>query len=42
MKGDSLINEGDYIEDIVFNKSGILTLEICIDLNNPMNSLSNI
>ena len=34
IKGDLLINEGDYVEDIIFNKSGILSLEICIDLNN--------
>ena len=35
IKGDLLINEGDYVEDIIFNKSGILSLEIYIDLNNP-------
>ena len=35
MKGDILINEGDYIEDIILNKSGILSLEIYIDLDNP-------
>ena len=32
-KGDIIMEEGDFIEDIIFVKDGIITLEICIDLN---------
>ena len=35
IKGDILVDEGDYIEDIIFNKNGILSLEVRIDLNHP-------
>ena len=39
MKDDILINEGDIIEDIIFIKTGVLTLEIIIDLDDPKNSV---
>ena len=39
MKDDILINEGDIIEDIIFVKDGVLTLEIIIDLDDLKNSL---
>ena len=35
MKDDLLVQEGDIIEEIIFIKSGILSLEIGIDLNEP-------
>ena len=38
MKDDILIQEGDFIEDIIFIKKGVLTLEILIDLNSPKES----
>ena len=41
MKDDILIQEGDIIEDIIFIKNGILTLEIVIDLNNPKKSIES-
>ena len=33
VKDDILIQEGDVIEDIIFIKKGVLSLEICIDLD---------
>ena len=39
MKDDILIQEGDMIEDIIFIKNGVLTLEIIIDLNDPKTSI---
>ena len=41
MKDDILIQEGDIIEDIIFIKNGVLTLEIIIDLNNPIQSIES-
>ena len=41
MKEDILIQEGDVIEDIIFIKNGVLTLEIIIDLNDPKNSIES-
>jgi hypothetical protein len=38
MKDDILIQEGDVIEDIIFIKKGVLTLEILIDLDSPKES----
>ena len=38
-KGDILVNEGDFIEDIILNKSGILSLDICIDQNKQKKSI---
>ena len=38
MKDDILVQEGDFIEDIIFIKKGILTLEILIDLDSPKES----
>ena len=38
MKDDILIQEGDIIEDIIFIKKGILSLEVIIDLNNAKKS----
>ena len=38
MKDDILVQEGDIIEDIIFIKRGILTLEILIDLDSPKES----
>ena len=41
MKDDILIQEGDIIEDIIFIKNGVLTLEIIIDLNDPKKSVES-
>ena len=41
MKNDILIQEGDIIEDIIFIKKGVLTLEIIVDLNDPKNSIKS-
>ena len=38
VKDDILIQEGDVIEDIIFIKKGVLTLEILIDLDSPKES----
>jgi len=38
MKNDILIQEGDFIEEIIFIKNGVLTLEILIDLNSIKDS----
>ena len=35
MKDDVLINEGDVVEDIIFIKKGVLSLEIGINLDEP-------
>jgi CRP-like cAMP-binding protein len=35
VKGDILVQEGDFIEDIMFVKEGVLSLEIQIDLDYP-------
>ena len=39
IRGDLLIQEGDVIEDIIFIKNGVLSLEILIDLNSPKKSI---
>ena len=39
VKGDLLVQEGEFIEDIIFVKQGVLSLEISIDLNNPEKSV---
>ena len=41
MKDDILIQEGDIIEDIIFIKKGVLSLEIILDLNNPKKSIES-
>ena len=41
MKDDILVQEGDVIEDIIFIKKGVLSLEICIDLDNPQESVES-
>ena len=41
MKEDILIQEGDIIEDIIFIKTGVLALEIIIDLNDPKKSVES-
>ena len=41
MKDDILIQEGDIIEDIIFIKNGVLTLEIIIDLSEPKKSVES-
>ena len=41
MKDDILIQEGDIIEDIIFIKNGVLTLEIIIDLSKPKKSVGS-
>ena len=38
MKNDILIQEGDFIEEIIFIKNGVLTLEVLIDLNSAKES----
>ena len=39
VKGDILIKEGDFIEDIIFVKDGVLSLEIKINLDYPEKSI---
>jgi hypothetical protein len=39
IKGDVLIQEGEFIEDIIFVKNGILSLEVWIDLDFPKKSI---
>ena len=39
IKGDILIEEGDYIKEIVFVKKGVIGLSILIDLEDPAYSL---
>ena len=39
IKNDILIQEGDFIEEVIFVKTGILCLEIGIDVNNPKKSI---
>ena len=41
MKDDILIQEGDIIEDIIFIKKGVLTLEIIVDLNDQKKSIQS-
>ena len=38
-KGDILVNEGDFVEDIIFNKSGMLSVDVCVDLNKQKESI---
>ena len=39
VKGDIVIQEGDYIKEIIFVKKGMLGLNISIDINNHENSI---
>ena len=39
IKNDILIQEGDFIEEVIFIKSGIISLEIGIDFNKPKESI---
>ena len=39
IKGDILIQEGDFIKEIFFVKQGVLGLNICINLKNPEYSI---
>ena len=39
VKGDILINEGDFIKEIIFVKNGVIGLNISIDLDNPQTSI---
>ena len=39
IKNDILVQEGDFIEDIIFVKEGILSLEVCIDLDCAQESI---
>ena len=41
IKGDVLIQEGEFIEDIIFVKNGVLTLEIWVDLDFPEDSIKD-
>ena len=41
IRNDVLIQEGDFIEEVIFIKTGIISLEISIDLNNPKESILN-
>ena len=41
IKGDMLIQEGDFIEDIIFVKDGVLSLEIKINLDYPEKSIED-
>ena len=39
IKNDILFQEGDFIEEVIFVKTGIVSLEIGIDLNKPKESI---
>ena len=39
IKNDILIQEGDFIEEVIFVKAGIISLEIGIDFNKPKESI---
>ena len=41
VKGDMVVQEGDFIEDIIFIKDGLLSLEIKIDLDYPDKSIED-
>ena len=41
IKGDILIQEGEYIEEIIFIKNGVLSLEVWIDTISPEKSIEN-
>ena len=41
IKGDTIVKEGEYIEDIIFVKNGILSLEVWVDLICPEDSIKN-
>ena len=41
IKGDILIQEGEIIEEIIFIKNGVLSLEVWIDMNFPEESIHN-
>ena len=41
IKGDVLIKEGEFIDDIIFIKNGILSLEVWIDIKYPKESVIN-
>ena len=41
IKGDVLIQEGEFIEDIIFVKNGVLSLEVWIDLDFPEDSIED-
>ena len=40
-KNDVLVEEGESIDNIIFIKDGVLSLEIWIDLNHPQTSIKN-
>jgi len=39
IKNDILFQEGDFIEEVIFVKTGVVSLEIAIDLNKPKESI---
>ena len=39
IKNDILIQEGDFIEEVIFIKTGVISLEIGIDFNKPKESI---
>ena len=41
IRGDILIEEGEIIEEIIFIKNGVLSLEVWIDIANPEESIKN-
>ena len=41
IKGDILIQEREYIEEIIFIKNGVLSLEVWIDTKSPEKSIEN-
>ena len=38
-KGEILIKEGEYVDDIIFIKNGVLSMEILVDMSNPQKSI---
>ena len=41
IKGDILVQEGDYFEELIFVKNGYISLEVWIDMIDPENSINN-
>ena len=40
MKNDMLVNEGDFVEEIMFVKKGVLTVELPLNIQNPEENIN--
>ena len=39
IKNDILVNEGDFVEDIIFVKKGVLSVELALNMKNPQENM---